>query len=309
MTHFYKSVQFTNQDIFDAIDRQWDLGISKPICIADLERRAMTLDISEFHFIGQMLGAPLCINHNGEFKVGYPDDLQNEWEKQRQAQYAILGRKQFTPKRDDGCKHRGFVVRDDNDGNKYLCKECGARFPHHPWLPQPQSDLDDYAFPTTSIEDAMLDFRAGMVTFSNACRRAAVSANEFKEAIKQAFPPQKIIEEMFTIGNPNPIRLEAGYEPQRTSDPEDIENIFTTPGVSKEDLQKIWETAFDDITEIHQHFDPATDTEVITFGFVDGTEQRVEISRRDHMKQALQLYNSGAISNETFRRYVEDNKS
>ena len=226
-------------------------------------------------------------------KINRRDD---EWRKQSAAQSGILRakkRREAMEKRraepeTPQCKHKGWVVRDVQGDNRYLCKECNARFPRHPQMTRSEPEVP--VIPD-HVLDAMTEFRQGAKTFSDACKQATLSAEEFKEAIVNAFPPGMITDTIQHnsirdgLGPPVVIRQEP--EPQRTSDPEEIESIFTTPGISQEDLMKIWQSTFEDVTEVSFGRDNQRECKTIKLDFVDGTTQLVEISDIDVQMELL----------------------
>lgn len=176
-----------------------------------------------------------------------------------------------------GCEHKGFVVRDIQGDDRFLCRECNARFPRHPQVTksEPQDSTMFY-----QALDVMTDFRQGMKTFSDACKQASMSAEEFKKALIDAFPPVMEYTEVQTMSRGRQ-RVPLGESPQRTSDPEAVDSIFPTPGVDPAELLRVWEESFPDITEVNVEHDDRNMCRVMKFDFVDGTTQRVEISDKE----------------------------
>jgi hypothetical protein len=246
--HLYGGVSITNQDIFDAINRV----IMRGHVVAELAK----LGVGELYNIGSICGVPIFIDYNGIFQVGDIDDIKQRIKPE--------------PESPAGCAHREFVARDTFGEFKYICRSCDERFVRHPRLPQPDNSLD--------VFDIANRFRDGVITFSNACKEALLSAEQFKQAIKDMFPPEKIYEDVYRIGGKSQ-RVCVGEEPQRTSDPEDIESIFPTVGLSFASLQDIWMQSFPDVVGVTQSNDIMNDVIVTNFEFCDGTIQRVETDR------------------------------
>ncbi len=64
-----------------------------------------------------------------------------------------------------GCKH-GFVVRDIEGDNRFLCRECDVRFPHYPrkidWKKAFEKSVN-----WDIIKDALKTFEPGFVERMN----------------------------------------------------------------------------------------------------------------------------------------------
>tara|TARA_S200002703_G_C3773066_1_gene237969 strand:+ start:134 stop:1105 length:972 start_codon:yes stop_codon:yes gene_type:complete len=290
------SKSFTVQDIFDAIDwheehQATSFLPARYISYDEINRKANGLRPGEFFFVGALLGESLSVDHLGKFRIGDVDKLENEWRKQSAVQDGILRgkkRREAMEKRHgesetQQCEHRGWVIREVVGRDRYLCKECNARFARHPQVVKPRPQKVNKLL--KPVLDAMTEFRQGAKTFTKACEQASMSAEDFKKAITKSFPPKMIQETVqeYRIGEAvaGEVVVAKYPEPQRTSDPEEVEGIFTTPGVSQEDLMKIWQTAFPDVTNVEFSRDEFRMCQTMTLDFVDGTTQLIEISDKD----------------------------
>lgn len=217
--------------------------------------------------------------------------LTNAWERQRTTQDKIQKLRDSTTRATPTCQHKGFVAREVKGDYRFVCRECNERFERHPWIQKTDKNKAD--------RSTMEEFRNGMLTFTEAVKRTTFSAEELKEALKIMSPPEPIIEEIYQVGHLRPTYVKTGYEPQRTSDPEELESIFCTPGLSADELEKIWNVSFPDVEYIDTHQDIMRDKKVYTFNFIDGTAQRVEIDLHE-IKAARSVYKtkSNAIDGE-----------
>lgn len=173
------------------------------------------------------------------------------------------------------CKH-GYVCRDIEGEDRFLCKECGERFPRHP-----------KSIPTFKATDgelalfnklAVKQFREGMTTFTDAVQKTQFSIEEFNKALKALAPlPDEEEFEHFEVrtGKRQVIKLPGTPEPQRTSCPAEIENIFGNADVTLTDLEKICERFPDIVSMDHTVGGMDTDIVQVDVGFCDGTTQMV----------------------------------
>lgn len=172
------------------------------------------------------------------------------------------------------CQHKGWIAHDIQGENRFLCRECDERFVRHPRAPRQSTEFLDAV-------GSMKDFRNGLATFTEACDAAKMSAQGFKNALIEAFPPVDIYEEIATIGSLVTQRVVTGREPQRTSDPEDIEkNLFPTRGMGTSELLEAWRGAWPDIREMEVHpFEGSRDRmTMVILTFVDESKQRLKFS-------------------------------
>lgn len=179
------------------------------------------------------------------------------------------------------CRHRGFVVRDIQASKRFLCRECGARFIRHPWLPP---SVIVTSVDPLKIVATMEGFREGMLTFTQAVQRTQFSIEEFNDSLKKLFPPEKVTETLVhqsLRGAPQEVVISETYEPQRTSCPQEVDAIFGDPNVNFDDITKIMETAFKDIVQIETQEDPNTGKMIYILGFIDGTRQKVILNEQD----------------------------
>ena len=280
----------TNQDIFDAI--AFSGGYDKRVTEKDIAHKAETLNPGEFHFIGTMMAESLWVDYTGRFRIGTREELQKQWGKERVTQ-DLIERKQRELVESPRCKHKAFVARDISGDNKFICRECGERFKRHPSL-APEDRAPESPFNLPYLLD---QFRSGMLTFSQTVKETGMAAEELKKTLKEMFPSQPIYADSTSVDNPSvKQRFCVDTTPVRTSDPEEIENIFCTPGLSLDDLHKI----FPDVTDVDTHIDIENDDRIYKFHFVDGSIQKVKIRYKDIMEEILGLYTTGIISSETF---------
>lgn len=186
------------------------------------------------------------------------------------------------------CRHKGWVARDIQGENRFLCKECDERFVRHPRAPR-KSDIFLGAL------EHVKDFRNGLATFTEACEAASISAKDFKDALTEAFPPVDTYEEIATIGSLVTQRVVTGREPQRTSDPEDIEdNLFPTLGSSTSELLESWREAWPDIRamEIHPFEGSRDHMTMVILTFIDESKQRLKFSECEIQANANPLVGS-----------------
>jgi len=277
-----RDCSMSNEDIFEAIAKQdssYTLsgGACPGLTLDDIAFEAYRLQPGEIHFIGTMLGESLWVDHYGKFRVGNMRDVKMSIKK-LQAEAAEKRRRDIMNENyvtEAGCQHTGWVARDVQGENRFLCNECGERFARHPQMIKTSPKINKLILP---VLDAMTEFRQGMQTFSDACDQARMSAEDFKKAIQNTFPPVDIYEEIATIGSPMTQRIVTGQEPQRTSDPEDIEkNLFPTVGIDLSDLLDVWRDAWPDICSMDYHsYEGSIDRKtLVILTFIDGTKQRL----------------------------------
>ena len=111
-------------------------------------------------FLGVMFDIEVSIDHRGRFQ---------------------FGKSPFDEIEDKKCDH-GFVIRDIQGDNRFLCRVCDARFPRHPSLLAKREVLTSHVTGIT-IANSLRMFREGMATFTEATERTRLSLDEFKEAI------------------------------------------------------------------------------------------------------------------------------
>ncbi len=183
------------------------------------------------------------------------------------------------------CQHRGWVAHEIQDDNRFVCRECDERFPRHPQLMP--SKPEEFIIPS-NILDVLTEFRLGGVTFTQACKDTTLSAEQFKDTIKKAFPPVDIYEEVATMGSLVTQRIVTGQELQRSSDPEEIEEVFfATHGLSSEDLLYIWREGWPDVEHVDVYpYEGSRDRKtVVIVTFNDNTKQRFEFTEKEIMRE------------------------
>ena len=170
------------------------------------------------------------------------------------------------------CKHTGWVARDIQGENRFLCNECGERFVRHPRaLRKTERFLGALEYVT--------DFRKGLTTFTEACEAAKFSAEELKEALIGLFASPH-------WENDGPVR---------TSDPEDIEkNLFPTRGMGTSELLEAWRGAWPDIRAMEIHpFEGSIDRKtMVILTFIDESKQRLTFDECEINANSNQLVGS-----------------
>jgi hypothetical protein len=203
----------------------------------------------EWVFLGVLFDIEISLDHHGKFH---------------------FGKSPFEEIEDEKCEH-GFVVRDIQGDNRFLCRECDARFPRHPSL------LATVEFEVDGLEIAntLVDFRKGLVTFTEATKRTNLTLDAFKEGMEKISRPLLNVQfNTSSLGGTQPIGRVTSVEPQRTSCPKEIEEYFAnidstclTPGSIG--------FPFDDVVEVSGQEDFVTSNINIEVTFVDGTKQKV----------------------------------
>ncbi len=173
------------------------------------------------------------------------------------------------------CKHRGWVIPEVQDVFRFLCKECDARFERHPWLPQSTDRVKNEQ--TLDLLKTMAEFREGVITLNKAVTATNVSMEEFKKAMVDNFPPEPIYHETHLIGDSKIIKSLIGYEPARISDPEDIDEKFSTITLFRDGLL----SEFPDVTDMFCYHNERYMQDEVMVHFRDGTKQLVIISKKD----------------------------
>jgi len=182
------------------------------------------------------------------------------------------------------CRHTGFVGREIKDGNRFVCRECNARFYHHPSISD-ETALD--APPSPDLLVAMQDFRKGLTTLKEACDKANESVKDFQDAIVKHFQR-------------NDNDGDGEHLDRRLTSLDVIDEVFATPGVPSEDLKQIWFESFPDITKIESFHDEANMQLVLTFSFIDGTKQRTINTYAE-----LAAYTSSAVRGSGFDKFTQ----
>lgn len=167
------------------------------------------------------------------------------------------------------CQH-SYVVRNILGANRFLCKECWARFLHHPGLSRVENQGT-----STLDRDIMAKFREGFITFEEAIKGTNLSDKEFLEAVQIVSPPM----------------VDMIFDERRTSCPKEIEDFFGDPDVTTTDVQSMFDDKlFPDIVEVsHDHSidsqDPLHDPyrTSVTVTFIDYTEQLVYLYPKGHI--------------------------
>lgn len=175
----------------------------------------------------------------------------------------------------DLCEH-GFVVRDIQGENRFLCRECDERFPRHPDMMDQETFRPDEA----GMYDILAQFRDGLITFSEAIQKTSFSLEEFKETIAKIFPPDVETIEHYTLGQKTvgtPTIINEG--PKRTSCPAEIEKIFGDPEISLVELNTMMFDGdiFPDLQEVRHVDEPELQQMTIEVDFIDGSVQKVVI--------------------------------
>lgn len=238
------SQRFTvsNQEVFDHLHNDYTLADLDTLIPPTGER---------WVFLGVLFDIEISIDYHGRFQFGGDPHEKVEMEE---------------PK----CDH-GFVVRDIQGDNRFLCRECDARFPRHPSL----LERVEFKVADTTIANSLSMFRDGMETFTEAAKRTNLSLDAFKQSLKRLFPPKANVEFFsYSLGSNQPIGKVTSVEEQRTSCPKEIEDYFAnqnstclTPGS--------WGFPFNDVTEVSSHKDLTTNQIIFSIEFVDGTIQKV----------------------------------
>jgi len=290
-----KDCSMSNEDIFEAIAKQdssYTLigGAAPGLTLEDIAFEAYRLQPGEIYFIGTMLGESLWVDHYGKFRVGHMSQVKMSIKK-LQAEAAEKRRRDIMNENyvTAGCQHTGWVVRDIQGENRFLCNECGERFARHPQMIKTSPKVNKLVKP---VLDAMTEFRQGMKTFSDACDQARMSAEDFKKAIQNTFPPVDTYEEIATIGSLVTQRVVTGQEPQRTSDPEEIErDLFPTYGVSASELLERWREVWPDICSMDYHsYEGSIDRKtMIILTFIDDSKQRLTFDELEILASANPL--------------------
>ena len=264
-TGHYKIPTVSNKDIFRVLANG---GVS----VGNLNLAILNLLPGKTCQVGSIDKLPIYINHDGKFQVGY----------------SASGAEAPAPVKveDPSCKHTGWVAREIHGDTRFVCRECDERFPRHPQMmpPEPEEFIIPY-----DVLKSMAEFRQGTATFAQACKDTALSAEQFKDAIKKAFPPVDTYEEIATIGSLVTQRVVTGREPQRSSDPEEIEKVFfATHGLSSEDLLQSWREGWPDVEHVDLYpFENSIDRKtVVIVTFNDNTKQRFEFTEKEIMREA-----------------------
>ena len=256
-TGHYKIPTVSNKDIFRVLANG---GVS----VGNLNLAILNLLPGKTCQVGSIDKLPIYINHDGKFQVGY----------------SASGAEAPAPVKveDPSCKHTGWVAREIHGDNRFVCRECDERFPRHPQMIEPKGE--EFVIPYDVLK-SMSEFRQGAATFTQACKDTALSAEQFKDAIEKAFPPVDNYEDISVMGSLVTQRVVIGREPQRTSDPEDIEkNLFPTLGSSTSELLESWREAWPDIRAMEIHpFEGSRDRmTMVILTFIDESKQRLTFS-------------------------------
>ena len=174
---------------------------------------------------------------------------------------------------DANCKHRGFVGRDLHGEYRYICYECKERFKRHPRV-VPTIKVDPIH--NRIARQAISDFREGMLTFTDAIRKAQCSVEEFNDAMKTLFPPKRIRETIMhhsLRGESEEVVTRDEPGPARKSCPKEVEDYFRDPNTTLSDVRNSIFDRFPDITQVSHN--EQGDAMIVDLDFVDGSTQKV----------------------------------
>lgn len=174
---------------------------------------------------------------------------------------------------EESCEH-GFVVRDIQGENRFLCRECDERFLRHPDMMEQEMFRPDEA----GVYDKLAQFRDGLITFPEATKATGLTLREFKETIARVFPPDQEWQEQYMVGVRQPInRVLINEGLTRTSCPAAIEALFGNPEITLTDIEAVVNSGgvFSDITEVRHYNLPETPNIVIEIEFIDNSTQKV----------------------------------
>lgn len=214
------------------------------------------------HRLGSLYGFDIFIGSNGRF-VFDADTLSPE----EVAENAIRAEAALQV-----CKHTGFVVRDIQGENRFLCRECNERFPRHPQMIKIVHHTAAVTRATMEDMRATLDeFRQGAISFSSAMKVLNTNLEEFTKACSQLFPPEIGAESIHNISTGESRILQVS-EHARTSCPKEVEEWFSDPSIYLDPMEAI--EKFPDITEARYEFSASmTDRIEIVVDFIDGSTQ------------------------------------
>lgn len=208
--------------------------------------------------------------------------LYKQWQKERHTEKLLRnaqGRIKEERENMPGCKHKGFVVRDIQGVNRFLCKECDERFPRHPWGKKTLvvTDLDP-----VKVMTVMESFREGIITLATTMRKLQFTIEEFTIATTNLFPPRKtpIREVAHEIGSPKARIVVTGEydEPQRTSTPQEVEDVFHDQNTNLDALTiNALVNRFPDLKSMESIDEQICQRMVYKLKFIDDTIQRVEV--------------------------------
>lgn len=180
------------------------------------------------------------------------------------------------------CQH-SYVVRNIVGANRFLCKECDERFPHHPGLTKVE-DQGTFTLDGETIER----FRDGLITMGEAAKETTIAAEDFLEAIRTILPPTANVLLDTSLGGVK-VGTVVSVEPQRTSCPKAIDDFFSNPDITTTDIQDMFDDKiFPDIVDVtHDHsvdyYNPCDPYRTsVTITFVDDTQQLVYLHPKGH---------------------------
>ena len=181
---------------------------------------------------------------------------------------------------DQSCYH-GFVVHDVKGDNRFLCRECDERFPRHPSLMCKEPDK----MPDSELIGWLWQFREGCMTLAKVVEKTTLSLNEFKESLQRLFAPAVTTMTHRNIGTGVSTSIVVDQEKQRTSCPQEIDDLFSNPNTTVDDLERIAKDpyVFPDIVKVTHTPSIRPDITIVEVEFIDSTIQRIEVSYADVM--------------------------
>ena len=216
------------------------------------------------HNLGTLYGFDIFIDGDG--RLFFDEEIITEVEKEENA----IRKEEAL----EACSHTGFVVRNIQGENRFLCKECNARFPRHPQMIKIVHNTTRVTRATMEDMRATLnEFRQGAISFSSAMKVLNTNLEEFTKACSQLFPPDEEWMEQRTIGNGKVNRVLINVEPVRVSCPKLVEEYFSDMSVNADAL--LPEGKFPDIVGVSHNINTDTDRIIIDVDFIDGTTQKV----------------------------------
>lgn len=139
-------IQLGNGEIFSTLNRTiLDLLAEMGMTPEVLEKRIPKVG---WEYLGTYMGVELGLDTQGRFQLGpFPDEPEV-----------------IEVEKDISCQH-GFVVRDVQGPNRFLCKECDSRFPSYPQKDKfkPQLSIIDANQEALLLKNAMDVYQAGFL--------------------------------------------------------------------------------------------------------------------------------------------------
>ena len=171
------------------------------------------------------------------------------------------------------CDHGFLVVDHDDQGNKFHCKMCGERWPHHPDS-QPTTDKPRML---GIHPNAMSAFRGGLETLAEAAKRASMTMEEFAYNFKLTMQPKYRYENIYQVGKTVPQTMMVDTEPTRTSCPKEIDDEFSNMGHTLDDMPMLMQK-FPDVKGVTSHQEATAEYDMefyMDVEFIDGSTQKV----------------------------------